>query len=868
MALDWQSPWILLLALPALALLYWWDTKSLHPMQGWRRKALLAVRATTVLLLLLALAGPAKQVASTQQAVVMLLDHSHSLGETGLKQVLAQAEALQAQQPADTVCTYVAFGDEPALLPNKNSLQNTEQRLLWQREHGARSDYAKALDFARALFPVGMSRQMVLIGDGEQTSGDLLHAAQLAAQDGVTVHCLPVAGQRKPDVRITALRPSRTRLHEGATVDLSVDIESSLAGTGQLRLYENGLEVAQQTVEATVGQSQQLHFQRSPSGRDLYKYRAVLEGFPEDTLAANNEALTVVEVRGNLRLLLCEGSAGTAVPLQQAMQKENITLDLRAAGSLPQTVTELAGYDGVILNDIGARQLGETFMRNLHEYVDQLGGGLIMIGGPNSFALGGYHESPIEELLPVHLRATDEEEKQSSALAVVLDRSGSMVGEKLEIAKSAAVAAAEVLTRNDFIGVYAFDSEAQVVLPMTRVTSMAAISASISALASGGGTFLEPALLEARKALQRVKAKIKHIIVLTDGQTTGAGYEILASQCRAEGMTLSTVAIGEGSHVGLLQAMASSGGGQAYSTRDLAAITRIFTQDTLKHTGQLLHEVPFYPSVHAAHPLIAGMEPWQSPSLAGYVKTTPRRAAQLILKAENGDPLLVHWRYGLGKVSAFTSDVQSRWAGLWIETWPNFAQFWSQVLRETARPPQGHRMDLQLRGSGNAVQLTVDLLADEVTRKNGAKLKAEWSYLPSQALTSSMQKLKEMDLPQQGPGLYGAEFTPAEPGFYFVRVRSAEETASAVWVHQLQTEASVGRLNTALLKQVADSSGGQLLGQPAQLPSVQKQSMQLTEIWPWLVSMALGLFMIDIFLRRLEAWIFFWESLKNRDSAP
>jgi uncharacterized membrane protein len=796
----------------------------------------------------------------------MLLDHSHSLGETGLKQVLAKAEALHEKSFAGTSCSFIAFGDEAVLLADQAELKQYAKRLNWQREHGAQSDYAKAIHLARGLFPTGASRHMVVIGDGEQTAGDMLHAAQLAAQDGVTLHCIPVAGERKLDVRIAELRPSRSRLHEGATLDLCVDIESGLDGTGQLRLFENGIEVAQQIVHAKAGQSQQLHFQRSPSVRDLYKYRAVLEGFSADTLAANNEALTVVEVRGNLRLLLCDGTPSEAAPLQQAMQQENITLDLRTTGSIPQTLTELAGYDGIVLSDITAQQLGEKVMLNLCEYVQQLGGGLVMIGGPNSFALGGYHQSPIEDVLPVHLRAMDEEEKQSSALALVLDRSGSMVGEKLEMAKSAAVAAAEVLTRNDFIGVYAFDSEVQVVLPMTRATSMTAITAPISALASGGGTHLEPALQEARQALQRVKAKIKHIIVLTDGQTTGSGYEILASQCRAEGMTLSTVAIGEGSHVGLLQAMAYSGGGQAYTTRDLASITRIFTQDTLKHTGQLLWEQPFYPSVQAGHPLIAGMEPWNSPSLAGYVKTTARRSAQVVLKAENGDPLLVHWRYGLGKVSAFTSDAKSRWAGQWIETWPGYTQFWSQLLRETARPPQGQSMDIQLSNSGNSVRLSVDLLIDAATRQNGAKLQAEWSYLPAHALTSNIQKVTELDLPQLGPGFYGADFQPTEPGFYFVRVQNGSESNSTVWVHHLQTETSLGKLNQRLLEQVAESSGGTLVPDSALLASVQKQPMQLKEIWPWLVLTQLGCFLLDVFLRRMEAWHFFWESLKNRDS--
>jgi len=115
----------------------------------------------------------------------------------------------------------------------------------------------------------------------------------------------------------------------------------------------------------------------------------VLEGFPGDTLPANNDALTLVDVRGRLRLLMCEGEAAEAAYLAQAMEKEGIQLDVRGPGSVPQTLEALAGYDGIILSDISARQVGENAMSAMHDYVDRLGGGLIMLGGPNSYGVGG-----------------------------------------------------------------------------------------------------------------------------------------------------------------------------------------------------------------------------------------------------------------------------------------------------------------------------------------------------------------------------------------------------------------------------------------------------------------------------------------------
>jgi Ca-activated chloride channel homolog len=836
-----------------LGLLLWWEGASLHPMQGRRKQLLLIFRAAAVVLGLLALAGPARELRTDKQALVLILDHSQSLGEEGLSEVFRKAEALRQGLPTGTSVSAVALGDEPALIQQDGGLMANATQLAWQAAHGAQSHYAKAISFGRSLFPAGSSRQMVVIGDGEETVGAMQQAAQQAAVDGVILHALPVTGQRKPDARVRELLPNRSRLHEGATLGLTAYIDSTLDGTGLVKLYENGVQVEQRPVTLKAGESLQLSFSRSPAVRDIYKYRAVIEGFSADTLPSNNDALAIVDVRGRLRVLLCEGEPTEAAALVSAMEKEGVALDLRQPGSIPQGLSELAGYDGVVLSDISARLLGEGAMRSLRDYVDKLGGGLLMLGGPNSFGVGGYQKTPIEDLLPVRLRATDEEEKQSSALALVLDRSGSMNGEKLEVAKSAAIAAADVLTRNDFIGVYAFDSEAHAVLPLTRVTAAAAIAAPISTLASGGGTNLEPALQMARQALLKAKAKIKHMIVLTDGQSTGGGYEVTAGQCLAEGISLSTVAIGEGSHVALLQAMAAAGGGQAYSTQEVNSITRIFTQDTLRHTGQMLREEPFYPQVNERHALLAGMaEPWASPSLAGYVKTTRRPSAQLPLITEAGDPLLAHWRFGLGKVTAFTSDAKSRWAGLWIASWQGYARFWSQMLRETCRAPQGQRMDLRLQRDGDRAHIQVDLLADAATRANAAQVKAEVFLVPAGALGSTLRPVQAESLPQTGPGLYESQFTPAEAGVYLVRAQSGADTVSAGLVHNVSSEASMGTVREDRLTELAQATGGSVI-RDDKLPAVKTEAaLEHVELWPLFTLLMLLAFLADMVVRRWE----------------
>lgn len=831
-------------------------------MSGLRKRLLLFTRALGVMLSIAALAGPARVTQTGRKALGIIVDASQSMGAEGLTKAAAETARIRQLLGSGIDSFVVQLGSQPELLPEAGT---PAMQAAWQKKNGGDSHYAAAVEYAEAMFPPGVSRNILIIGDGHETRGSLLAASREAAVSGIKLHALPVSGPRTPDARMIALTPNRTRLFEGASLGLKAVFESTIAGGGTLKLYENGIEVEKRPVTLKPGIVQEITFTRAPSTRNTFQYRAVLEGVQGDTLPGNDSALAIVDVRGRLRLLYIESDANEARYLMQAMEKEGIELDLRQPGNLAITFEQLGGYDGVILSDVPAHQLGEPLMNALRDYVDKLGGGLVMLGGPGSFGVGGYHRTPVEEVLPVRLKAPDEEEKQSAAVAIVMDRSGSMAGEKLEMAKSAAIATAEVLGHNDSLGVYAFDSEAHVVAPMTRLTSTNAVAGQIAAVASGGGTNLQPAFQLAREALLRAKARVKHMIILTDGQTAGSGYEQLASQCRGEGLTISTVAIGEGSHVALLQAIASSGGGQSYTTLDASGITRIFTQDTLMHTGRMIREEPFTPELREKQPILAGFEKWDSPPLLGYVKTTRRTSAQVPLVTESGDPLLAHWRYGLGKATAFTSDAKSRWASLWIARWKDFGRFWSQVLRETARAPQGRLMDLSAHMEGDDARVTVDLLADAGTRANNAVVEAEVFHVAADALGAPMKLVQKLALRQNAPGTYEADFQPAQAGVYLIRAQSGAEMVTTGLIHKPSSESSLGTVNETLLQEAAKITGGDYLGDSRRLPNLETtKAVQHEELWPQLLVLLLLIFLIDTGIRRWEHVVGLWQLVPLR----
>ena len=850
--MDWAHLRLLLLIPPCLALLVWAHRRSTHPMSPDRKLALLWVRAANVILVLLALAGPAVRRSSTDEAVIFVIDHSASEGAKGVAAETAAANRLAAALPPGTRTGFISVAENPALL----RLPGRDRAPLAPPDgavDGSETDLAAGVAFARGLFPPGVTSRIALLTDGFETRGDLQSAARDAALSGVRLDALPIAGEVRPDVRTVALTASKARLHEGATLDLSATVESSLAGEGRVRLFENGIEVESRRLAVDIGQTQTVIFHRTPEQRNLYTYRVRVEDFAGDTVPSNNEALALVEVRGRPLLLHVEGEEGEAHYLTEAMAREGLRLQVRAPQAMPESLTELNGYDAVILSDVAAHRLSERTMALLREYVEKLGGGLVMIGGTNSFGVGGYYRTPIEELLPVKIRAPDQEERQSVALAMVIDRSGSMQGEKIEVCKSAATATIELLGKQDYVTVLAFDSEARVVVPMTKRGDNAGIASQIATIDAGGGTNIYPGMTGAQRALEGVKTKVKHMIVLTDGVTDGSGYEALSAQLKSQGITVSTVGVGGDADMRLLQAMAAAGGGQCYTNVDPKAVTRIFTQDAMKHMGRLVREEQFKPRAVERHVMLKGWNAAQAPPLLGYVKTTRKNTAQVPLVTDLNDPLLAHWRFGLGKVTAFTSDCKSRWAATWITAWPGYSQFWSQVLRETARDSQSGDMDLRLEMHGDRARVIVELMEDAAHFQNNATVEADVSFLPAGSISSALKPTAQRRLEQEASGRYAGDFDLREPGLYLVRARSGAHSVSGGLVRNPSGEVATGRVNTALLERACAITGGQLVAPDAvQLPQIRAARSHVVDQTPVLLALMLVLFLADVALRRWE----------------
>jgi Mg-chelatase subunit ChlD len=497
-------------------------------------------------------------------------------------------------------------------------------------------------------------------------------------------------------------------------------------------------------------------------------------------------------------------------------------------------------------------------MENIETYVRDLGGGLFVVGGSQSYGAGGYYRTPLERILPVDMRPPARLDLPHVALLFVLDKSGSMGAgpegsTKLDLAKAAAIAAADVMNPTDQVGILAFDAAWDWVLPFRPVGKGEWISERLASLQSDGGTDLYKAMVEAHRSIATKQAAIKHVLVLSDGLTDKADFHGLVERMARDGITVSTVSVGSDADVQLMAEIAKVGKGRGYVALDPRTIPQIFTTETLLISRDLLVEKSIMPTVVAAVGPLRGLDRTQLPFLRGYVLTYPKPRAELLMKADK-DPLLVTWRYGLGRVMAFTSDLSGRWGKEWV-AWQGFPQWASQLARDTMRKMFDTRMQTEFQADRETVKVVTDLVSQEGNYVNHLKLRGN--------ITAPNQTTKENVFQQTAPGRYEGKFTPTQRGIHFFTLYADGESgeqpiavATVPYIAPYPKEYRELKPNLALLSRLAEETGGEMLDPNKMEEGIKRlytptpgKATRGRETWWPLSGCGLFLFLADLVLR-------------------
>jgi uncharacterized membrane protein len=891
------SPLFLLLLL-FLPLLLWLGRPARGPSRR-REIVSLALRLLIALLLVAGLAGLEIRRSADELSVIFLVDASDSMSvpvtiegssgpvETTPKQIALSyvRQALLQMGPRDKAGV-ILFGGDAVVersLSDRKELESFTSKVVTLQ-----TDLAGAIRLGLALLPADTARRMVILSDGIQTSGDAFEAARLAAASGTQIAVVPFGVTGGAEALLTDVQ-APARLRQGEEFSLEITINSTVDQTVGLRVLAGAVVAYEGRLQLRRGvHAYSLPLVAGPPGFAAYRVQIIPL---TDVFYQNNEMAAFSLVEGPPKVLLVKNQnprdgVDETRELIAALQASNILADVVPASGLPSELPALSDYASVILVDVPARDLSTRQMESLRTYVRDLGGGLVAVGGPTAYGVGGWYRTPIEEALPVEMQIKDQKRRAGTTIVFIVDKSGSMAdtsggAAKVELAKEAVIRSVELLSPIDKVGVIAFDDSASWVVPITPLDNPDNVVNRVGSIRADGGTDIMAGVRLASMALPLDDSPVRHIILLTDGGADPTGIpELVAQMYNDHGITLSSVAVGRDAAQDLLRRLAEAGGGVYHFADDPATIPTIFAEETALATRSYIIEEEFFPQQTSPSPILSGIE--SVPALLGYVGTTSKEAAQTILISAQEDPILAAWQYGLGKSAAWTSDATGRWAKNWV-SWDEYARFWAQIVRYTIGQGAPSNTTVQVTREGETATLVVDARSDAGAFLNGLTVQANVVDPDGNARTVTLQ--------QVAPGRYEAAFTPTAEGAYLIRVAGSDpslpsaETASvaqtAGWVLSYSPEYQTLASNPNLLAQVAQLAGGASVADDFEAifrHDLEAPARATRPIWLELFTLAVLLLPLDIAMRRLvvtrydlqraRLWVRVWIGTRAPQPAP
>ncbi len=800
----------------------------------------------------IALARPSWITEQSKVATVVLVDVSESVSEKQLDLARKYVDTL-ADATGDGNLQLITLAEKP-VVARADDGKPLSSGIKRHPGAGAGTDIQAAMQLAYGLYPEGFLPRMVIVSDGNQTVGDIAVEAYRSKELGVKVSWRTFDQDKTSEIRVVGLTAPED-LKVGQPFDVTAEVWSTEPQHVTLSLmqdeFSNPLE-GSKSVDLREGKNL-VKFKSDAKRAGATTYRVQLTKFEHDTEKANNAAVTTAPVKGRPSILYVEGGMlhepGSAAYFQRALEHENMDVTVRGPAGLPGSAKEMEKFDLVVVSDVPAHLVSTNQMMALDAYVQQ-GGGMVMAGGQDSFGSGGYQNTRMEQILPVRFDSEKIKEQPDIALVLVIDRSGSMQGPKLEAAKESARVTAEVLAPNDFIAVVAFDSEATVLVRPQRAANRMRISSDIARLTSGGGTNIFPGLKEAYEILQGINAKVKHVILLTDGEAPRDGIQELVRDMVSSKITISCVGV-QGADMSMLREIQEAGEGRLYSVEDLNALPKIFMKETQEAQKSQLVEDLVHVRVAKRVEAIEGINIEGAPPLHGYVTTKPKPTGEVILISDLGEPLLARWRYGAGTSVAWTSDVKNRWSVDWLR-WGSYPKFWAQVVRTSMRRKVYDSYDLYAKVTDGRAIVTVDAIdsGDKFVNELDTKLEV------IDPATNKVTQTLPMD--QTAAGRYTADFRIQKYGSYLLKAvhqrggkTVAESLGSVALSYPLEYLRTTPNLDP--MKHAAAVSGGLDQADPAKVFDPGTESVSYTQdLWPYVLLGVVLLFLLDLYAKRVR----------------
>lgn len=719
----------------------------------------------------------------------------------------------------------------------------------------AGADLGGALRLAAGMLAWDQTGRVVVAADEGTSTRELGPVLARLRARGVPVDVLAVHSARPGDAVVTRVEVPPA-VYPMDPFTLHALIQSPVRQRATVRLFEDGASTSTRSVTLVPGSNDvSFHARAATRGRHQFSVSIRAE---QDSFAANDRAGLSVEVRPRPKVAIVTNEPVQGKALATALAKEGVDSKLVQPANAPWSVKGWLAYDACILMDVPAIDLHSTQQEQLETWVRDDGGGLIIMGGANSFGPGGYFHTPLERLSPLSSKIP--RRAPQVAMLFVLDRSGSMqqsVGNvsRLAIAKRATLDAVKLLNPASLTGVVVFDTKATVVVRLQPIGDVSNLRKALEGVQAAGGTALYPALVQAFHQLSGVRSMAKHVVVMSDGLSQPGDFAGILARMRAANITVSAVAIGDGADTGQLERVAALGKGAFHSATDIKALPSILAQEALLLSASPVKNKRITPKWgDRSASFLTGL-PDTLPALQGYVETTAKPMANVALRGADGTPLLASWRYGVGRVIAFASQGAGPWTAAWLKA-SSYGKLWAQALRWTLSSAPRPGIDVEVGRSGDWGVVNARGVLPDGTAATGWELAAH--------VTTPSKQTLSMPLAEVAPGTYRARFPTSGAGTYRVQVSAATPQAnpSASGNGSPPPPASSGLFvgfparyaadasRTAALRTLAGATGGRVLDSAASVfPGRTPWHWQARVRPRWWLVLALAAFLVELGLR-------------------
>ncbi|HLX43774.1 MAG TPA: VWA domain-containing protein [Bryobacteraceae bacterium] len=819
--MTFDRAWVLAIAwLPLAWMVFEWRHTS--------RRLALVLKGVSLAAILIALAEPRLNISESKVAVAVLVDTSASV---------TSADLDRASQIADTVANergrnwmrVIPFARATRDI-DRNEGQKPWKLRPTSGEGGRATDLEAAIREAATSLPAGMVPRIALISDGRQNKGSVARAAWQAQQLGIPIDTFAMKGRPEPALRLESISlPSVAATGEQFPID--VVVSTPKAGSASVELTAEGHSLGTTQVTLATGENPiRLHASlNTPGALDLsLAIREQGSGevhFDQAVMLRQPKVLYVTADTGSVNSHLQTTLAAAQFDVNRASEF---------------TAGNLADYQLVIFDNWDLENIPPQRKADLEKYVKQ-GGGLLIIGGERNMYQEGKDqkvEDALDRTLPAKLAPPRSPE--GTAVVLIIDKSSSMEGRKMELARSAAIGVVDNLRPIDMVGVLIFDNSFQWAVPMRRAEDRTLIKRLISGITPDGGTQIAPALNEAYKRIVPSSATYKHIVLLTDGISEEGDSMELSREALLKKVTISTVGLGQDVNRAYLEKIATSAGGKSYFLNEPAGLEQILLRDVMEHTGSTAIEKPLKAEVKKQAEILDGVAMETAPILKGYVKFIAKPTADTILSIDR-DPLLSRWQFGLGRSAVFASDAKARWASDWV-TWKGYDKFWTNLSRDLLPHAQAGEASVEFDSANG------DLVVDYRLGRDVD----EPATIPEIFVFGPDKFQKPIVIKKIAAGTFRGRLPiGAREGLFRVRPLVDSRAFPEAGLYRPEAELADYGSNEALLKQVSEFTGGRFQPDPRAIFNAGGRSIASTmQLWPGFLIFAILLNLAELVMRK------------------